>query len=329
MSQPFDAVLLVAFGGPQGPDDVRPFLANVLRGRRVAPERVEEVAHHYELFGGVSPLTELTRWQAHDLRRSPVGARRPAAGARRHAQLASVPGRHADGDVGAGDPSRGGRARRGAAQLLRMSRSTKENVRDARAALVPRAAADVDVTYVRRLARASGFIDANADHVRTALAQLPPDVRERRAAGLHRPQHSACRWPSDIRTRQQLRASARLVAAAVGRQDWALVYQSRSGRPRGSVARAGRLRLPPPRARGRTPGGRALPDRIPLRSRRGPVRPRRRGGRGVPRDRTTDGARGSGEHAPALHRRAGRRGDRRPGPLSSGSAIAAGDVEGR
>src|SRR6188472_725134 len=66
--KPFDAVLIVAFGGPQGPDDVRPFLANVLRGRRVAPERVEEVAHHYELFGGISPLTQLTVRQADLLR---------------------------------------------------------------------------------------------------------------------------------------------------------------------------------------------------------------------------------------------------------------------
>src|SRR3954449_7308750 len=64
MSAPFDAVLFVAFGGPQGPADVRPFLENVLRGRRVAPERVDEVAHHYELFGGVSPLTSLTIQQA-------------------------------------------------------------------------------------------------------------------------------------------------------------------------------------------------------------------------------------------------------------------------
>ena len=47
---------------------MRPFLANVLRGRRVTPERVEEVAHHYELFGGVSPLTELTERQAALLR---------------------------------------------------------------------------------------------------------------------------------------------------------------------------------------------------------------------------------------------------------------------
>src|SRR6476661_8392520 len=65
---PFDAVLVIAFGGPNGRAAVRPFLANVLRGRRVAPERVEEVAHHYELFGGVSPLTMLTVRQAEGLR---------------------------------------------------------------------------------------------------------------------------------------------------------------------------------------------------------------------------------------------------------------------
>src|SRR4051812_29973347 len=64
---PFEAVLFVAFGGPMGPDDIRPFLANVLRGRRVSPERIEEVAHHYERFGGVSPLTELTEQQARGL----------------------------------------------------------------------------------------------------------------------------------------------------------------------------------------------------------------------------------------------------------------------
>ena len=65
--QPFDAVLLISFGGPQGMDDIRPFLANVLRGRRISPSRIEEVAHHYELFGGVSPITELTMKQAKGL----------------------------------------------------------------------------------------------------------------------------------------------------------------------------------------------------------------------------------------------------------------------
>src|SRR6188472_780906 len=65
----FDSVLLVSFGGPQGLDDIRPFLANVLRGRRIPPQRIEEVAHHYELFGGISPLTRYTHEQAEGLRR--------------------------------------------------------------------------------------------------------------------------------------------------------------------------------------------------------------------------------------------------------------------
>src|SRR5688572_31329782 len=77
MRVPFDSVLFVAFGGPRGPGDVRPFLANVLRGRRVSPERVEEVAHHYELFGGVSPITELTLKQAAGLRERLAAAGQP------------------------------------------------------------------------------------------------------------------------------------------------------------------------------------------------------------------------------------------------------------
>jgi ferrochelatase len=73
----FDSVLVVSFGGPNGLADVRPFLARVLRGRRVSPERVDEVAHHYELFGGVSPITELTTRQAEGLRRRLEAADRP------------------------------------------------------------------------------------------------------------------------------------------------------------------------------------------------------------------------------------------------------------
>src|SRR4029079_3178400 len=64
----FDAVLLISFGGPQGLDDIRPFLANVLRGRNVPPARVDAVAHHYEIFGGVSPITACTNAQAEGLR---------------------------------------------------------------------------------------------------------------------------------------------------------------------------------------------------------------------------------------------------------------------
>ena len=63
-----DSVLLLAFGGPTSPEEIRPFLDNVLRGRPVSKERYEEVVSHYEMFGGVSPLTRLTLRQAEGLR---------------------------------------------------------------------------------------------------------------------------------------------------------------------------------------------------------------------------------------------------------------------
>ncbi|MFC4373728.1 ferrochelatase [Nocardia halotolerans] len=56
-----DALLLLSFGGPEGPDDVIPFLENVTRGRGVPPERLAEVAQHYLHFGGVSPINALNR----------------------------------------------------------------------------------------------------------------------------------------------------------------------------------------------------------------------------------------------------------------------------
>ncbi|NTW42752.1 MAG: ferrochelatase, partial [Cellulomonadaceae bacterium] len=58
---PYDAVLLVSFGGPEGQDDVLPFLRNVTRGRGIPDERLEEVAHHYRHFGGVSPINAQNR----------------------------------------------------------------------------------------------------------------------------------------------------------------------------------------------------------------------------------------------------------------------------
>jgi ferrochelatase len=55
----FDAVLLLSFGGPEGPEQVRPFLENVTRGRDVPPERLDDVAEHYLHFGGVSPINRI------------------------------------------------------------------------------------------------------------------------------------------------------------------------------------------------------------------------------------------------------------------------------
>ncbi|AXO22913.1 ferrochelatase [Mycobacterium avium] len=64
----FDAVLLLSFGGPEGPEQVRPFLENVTRGRGVPPERLDHVAEHYLHFGGVSPINGINRALIEQLR---------------------------------------------------------------------------------------------------------------------------------------------------------------------------------------------------------------------------------------------------------------------
>src|SRR5918996_6474311 len=58
---PYEAVLLVSFGGPERPEEVLPFLENVTRGRGIPRERLAEVAEHYYLFGGRSPINEQCR----------------------------------------------------------------------------------------------------------------------------------------------------------------------------------------------------------------------------------------------------------------------------
>src|SRR5271155_5093285 len=58
---PFDAVLVLSFGGPEKPDDVVPFLENVLRGRNVPRERLLAVAEHYYHFGGKTPINDQNR----------------------------------------------------------------------------------------------------------------------------------------------------------------------------------------------------------------------------------------------------------------------------
>lgn len=225
----FDAVLLIAFGGPQGLDDIRPFLANVLRGRRVTPARIDEVAHHYERFGGVSPITALTRRQAEGLqaRLADSGARLPVFIGMRNwhpyladtlAEMSAAGVRRAIGFIAAAHGS------------YSSCEQYKENVRDARQALRDRGLPDVGITYTPSWYAHPGFIDANAAHVREALSRLPAELAAR--AQIVFTAHSIP-LPLAERSlyREQLRHSSRLVAEALGRRDWAVVYQSRSGRP--------------------------------------------------------------------------------------------------
>jgi protoporphyrin/coproporphyrin ferrochelatase len=225
----FDAVLIVSFGGPQGMADIRPFLANVLRGRRIPPERVEEVAGHYEHFGGVSPLTALTMQQADGLRARLAAAGAPLpvyVGMRNwHPYLADTLREMSDAGI------RHAIAFIAAAQHSYSScQQYKENVAEARAALRAAGKRDVEITYVESWFDHDLFVEANAKHVREALARLPDS--ERAHARLVFTAHSIPTSMAEAsQYEEQLQAGARKVAARVGIPDWALVYQSRSGRP--------------------------------------------------------------------------------------------------
>ena len=233
---PFDAVLLVAFGGPRGVEDIRPFLANVLRGRRVSPERVEEVAHHYELFGGVSPLTELTMQQARGLEGALADAGCP--------MRVYVGMRNWDPylrDTLAAMSRDGVRRAVGVIAAAHRSYSSctqyRENVAAARADIVSRGIDDVQVTYVGDWHLADGFVRAKADHVIAAFEALRADARER--ADLVFTAHSipvamARQYPYERQLRESCQAIADDVSRRTGtdlRARWRLVYQSRSGRP--------------------------------------------------------------------------------------------------
>lgn len=227
--RPFDAVLVISFGGPQGPADIRPFLANVLRGRRIPQERIEEVVGHYEHFGGVSPLTEITMRQADGLRArlAAAGLELPVfVGMRNwHPLLPDTLKQMADAGV-----------RRAIGFICAAQRSYssctqyKQNVFDARAETVQGGLHDVEVTYVEDWHEHDGFIDANARHVRDAIAKLPEQVRDR-ARVVFTAHSIPASMTGAARYQLQLEQSSRRVAERVGRSDWALVYQSRSGRP--------------------------------------------------------------------------------------------------
>lgn len=223
---PRDAVLLIAFGGPEKPDDIRPFLANVTRGRPIPPARLDEVARHYEVIGGRSPLNELTLRQADALRarlRSD-GAPRPVyVGMRNwtpylHETLAAMA---ADG-VGA------------ALGIILSPYQTEaswdryqQNVGEARARL---GATAPTVRYAPPWSDRPGFVEAMADRVRAAFAAVP--AAERAATHLVFTAHSV---PVPMAAASpyvaQLAESSRRVAARVGHAAWSIAYQSRSGRP--------------------------------------------------------------------------------------------------
>jgi ferrochelatase len=217
-----DAILVVSFGGPEGPDEVMPFLDNVTRGRKVPRERLEEVAHHYARFGGISPINAQNRAliAALEVELDEHGIDLPVYFGNRnwHPLLADTV-RHMTHDG----------VRRALAFFTSAfssysgCRQYRENLYEAQVA----AGSDApELPRVRMFFNHPGFVEANADRVREALSASPDRVHVAFAAhSIPLGMAERCSYEA------QLAESARLVAEATGVEDYAVVYQSRSGPP--------------------------------------------------------------------------------------------------
>jgi protoporphyrin/coproporphyrin ferrochelatase len=224
-----DALLVLSFGGPEGPEEVRPFLENVTRGRGVPPERLDEVERHYRHFGGVSPINARNRELIAAIRQGtelpvyfgnrnwhPMVEDTVAAMTRDGVRRALVFATSAYGGYSA-------------------CRQYDEDIERARKAVGDRAP---ELTKLRHFFDHPMFVEANADAVRAARAELPPELAERArlvftAHSVPAAADAAAGPPAEggHRYSRQVAEAARLVAAATGAVEHDLVWQSRSGPP--------------------------------------------------------------------------------------------------
>ena len=216
----YDALLIVSFGGPEGPDDVGPFLDNVLRGLRTSPETKAHIAKRYEAFGGMSPINAHTRAFIKALQRE-IDAHGPALpiywGNRNWhplltdtlAQMAHAGVQRALAYVTSNFSSYSG------------CRKYREDLYEAASAL-PNA---LEIDKLRVGFNHPGFIEAMSDRVAAALATFPEG--ERSAIPVLFTAHSL---PESMARNSayvaQLESSCRLVADALEHHRWRLVYQS-------------------------------------------------------------------------------------------------------
>lgn len=226
MSETYDALLVVSFGGPEGMDDVMPFLENVLSGRNVPRERMEQVAHHYELFGGVSPINGQNRKLIAALRAEldTHHITLPVYWGNRnwHPLLAEELRRmRADGI------KRALAFVTSAYSSYSGCRQYREDIERARAG-VGDGAPQVD--KLRAFYNHPGFVEPNTANLKAALDQIPVGRREgARVAFTAHSIPSAMAAGCDYEP--QLMETCRLVAAGAGALRWRLVFQSRSGSP--------------------------------------------------------------------------------------------------
>jgi ferrochelatase len=221
----YDAFLLVSFGGPEGPDDVLPFLENVTRGRGVPRERLLAVAEHYYAHGGVSPINQQCRdlIAALDLPLPVYWGNRNWA-----PYLADTVRVMADAGVR--------RALAFTTSAYRSYSSCRQYLEDIERA---RAQAGPDAPVIDKIQRFydhPGFTGPFAVNTAAALATLPADLRD--GAQLVFTAHSvpaamaAAAGPGGHRYVAELTIAARLISERAGwHGPWSLAYSSRSGPP--------------------------------------------------------------------------------------------------
>jgi protoporphyrin/coproporphyrin ferrochelatase len=223
-SNNYDAVLLVSFGGPEGPDDVIPFLENVLRGKNVPRERLLKVAEHYKMFGGVSPINQQNRNLIEALQREleTNGPQLPIYWGNRnwHPLLADALVQMEKDGV-----RKALAFATSAYSSYSSCRQYLENISAARDSVGPHAPL---IEKVRAFYNHPLFIEANVEQIRASLLSLPADGN----VSIVFTAHSI---PSTMATNcdyeKQLRETGRLVADALNISNWHLAFQSRSGPP--------------------------------------------------------------------------------------------------
>jgi ferrochelatase len=223
---PYDALLLVSFGGPEGPEDVMPFLENVLRGKNVPRERMLEVAEHYKHFGGVSPINQQNRdlIAAIETELASAGIELPVYWGNRnwHPMLPDTISQMRDD----------GRKRALAFFTSMFScysgcRQYRENIIQAREQV---GAGAPTIEKVRFGFNHPGFIEAMRQRTADAIAALPGGIGS--DGTLLFTAHSIPMSMADnCDYVKQLRESCRLIAESIGAENWELVFQSRSGPP--------------------------------------------------------------------------------------------------
>ena len=224
---PYDAVLLVSFGGPEGPEQVMPFLQNVTRGRNVPEERLREVAEHYYRFGGVSPINQQCRRLLAALRErmSARGLELPLYWGNRNwhpllpdtvAQMTADGVRRALAFVTSAYSSYSS-CRQYLDDLEQAHRAVGEQA--------PR------IDKIRPFYNHPRFVEVMALRTREALARLPRPPEEAATRVVFTAHSLPLSMARQCPYAEQLHQVCTWVAQAVPVEHWDLVYQSRSGPP--------------------------------------------------------------------------------------------------